>query len=99
LIEHLCSRHIRAHRHDDFTPFSAPTKPLSAIPRDDLYTLVLEHLLKNVNSRPKRKKTLVRHLVALSGNTATEAEVLSLIEKLCKAGRLTIDDKDAVTYH
>ena len=77
LIEHLRSRHIHAHRHDDFTPLtsSAPAKPPSA-PPEDLLTRVLEHLRKHVTNRPKRKKTLVSHLLAFSGNAATEADVL-----------------------
>ena len=47
----------------------------------------------------KRKKTLVSHLRAFLGNAVTEADVVDLVEKLCKAGRLSIGDKDAVTYH
>jgi hypothetical protein len=60
---------------------------------------VLEHLSKHVNNRPKRKKTLVSHLLAFSGNVVTEADVVALVETLRKAGRLSIGDKDAVTYH
>jgi hypothetical protein len=100
LVEHLRSRHIHAHRHDDFTTltFSGPAKPPSAAP-EDLMTRVLEHLGKHVNNRPKRKKTLVSHLLAFSGNAVTEADVVALVERLSKAGRLSIGDKDAVTYH
>ena len=100
LVEHLRSRHIDAHRHNDFTSltFSGPAKPPSA-PPEDLLTRVLGHLRKNANNRPKRKKTLVSHLLAVSGKTATEADVMNLIEGLRQAGHLTIGDKDAVTYH
>ena len=100
LIEHLRSRHIDAHRHNDFTSltFSGPAKPPSA-PPEDLLTRVLGHLRKNANNRPKRKKTLVSHLLAVSGKAATEADVMNLIEGLRKAGHLTIGDRDAVTYH
>jgi hypothetical protein len=100
LIEHLRSRHIHAQRHDDFTAltFSGPAKPPSA-PPEDLMPRVLEHLAKHVNNRPKRKKTLVSHLRAFLGNAVTEAHVLDLVEKLSKAGRLSIGDMDAVTYH
>jgi len=100
LMEHLRSRHIHAYRHDDFTTltFSGPAKPPSA-PPEELFTRVLEHLRKNVTARPKCKKKLVSHLLAFSGNTTTEADVLSLIERLVKAGHITIGDKDAVTYH
>jgi hypothetical protein len=100
LIEHLRSRHIHAHRHDDFSTltFSGPAKPPSA-PPEDLMARVLEHLGKHVNNRPKRKKTLVSHLLAFSGNAATEVDVVDLVERLRKAGRLSIGDKDAVTYY
>ena len=62
LIEHLRSRHIRATRHDNFTPLTtpAPAKPHSA-PAEDLLTRASEHLRKLVTNRPKRKKTLVSH--------------------------------------
>ena len=100
LIEHLRSRHIRAYRHDDFTTltFSGPAK-LPSAPPEDLMTRVLEHLGKHVNSRPKRKKTLLSHLLAFSGNAVTETDIVALVERLRKAGRLSIGDKDAVTYH
>jgi PIN domain len=100
LIEHLRSRHIHAQRHDDFTTLAFPgvAKPPS-VPLKDLMPRVLEHLGKHVNNRPKRKKTLLSHLRAFLGNAVTEADVVDLVEKLSKAGRLSIGDKDAVTYH
>ena len=100
LIEHLRSRHIHAHRHDDFSTltFSGPAKPPST-PPEDLWPRVLERLGKNVANRPKRKKALVSHLLAFLGKAVTEADVMNLIEKLCQAGRLSIGNKDAVTYH
>jgi hypothetical protein len=100
LIEHLRSRHIDAHRHDDFSTLTSSGPPKSpSAPPEDLFTRVREHLRKNVTSRPKRKKTLVSHLLAFSGNETSEADVMNLIESLRKAGHLTIGDKDAVTYH
>jgi hypothetical protein len=100
LIEHLRSRHIHAQRHDDFATlaFSGVAKPPSA-PLKDLMPRVLEHLARHVDNRPKRKKTLLSHLRAFLGNAVTEADVVDLVEKLCKAGRVSIGDKDAVTYH
>jgi len=100
LIEHLRSRHIDAHRHNDFTSltFLGPAKPPSD-PPEGLFTRVLEHLRKHATHRPKRKKTLVSHLLAVCGKTATEADVMNVVEGLRKAGHLTIGDKDAVTYH
>lgn len=100
LIEHLRSRHIRAQRHDDFSALNrlGPAKPFSVAP-EDLMTRVLERLGKHVKDRPKRKKALVSHLRAFLGNALTEPDVVSLVEQLCKAGHLSIGDKDAVTYH
>ncbi len=99
LIEHLRNRQIHVRRHDDFTTltFSGPPKPPSA-PPEDLFTRVVDHLRKNTTNRPKRKKTLVSHLLAFGGKTATEADVMKLIESLRKAGHLSLGDKDAVTY-
>ena len=100
LIDHLRSRHVRACRHNDFSTltFSATARPAPP-PSEDLMTRVLTHLRRNTNNRPKRMKTLVSHLQAHCGKTATGADVESLIEKLRKAGHLTLGDKDAVTYH
>ena len=104
LIEHLRSRHIRADRHADFAPLtaqarvSAPAKPPSA-PPEDLLTRASEHLRKLVTNRPKRKKTLISHLRARFDKTATDAAMLDLVNRLCKAGRLTIGEKEGVTYH
>ena len=100
LIEHLRSRHVHAHRHDDFTSltFSGPTRAPTA-PPEDLLNRVLAHLKKNTNNRPKRKATLVSHLRALAGKTATEADVVKLVETLQEAGHLSFNEKDAVTYH
>jgi len=100
LIEHLRSRHVNVRRHDDCKTltFSRPAKP-SPTPSEDLFTRVLEHLRKNMHNRPKRKKTLASHLLAFAGKTVSEAEILGLIQKLSKAGHLSLNDKDAVTYH
>lgn len=99
LIEHLRSRHIRAHRHDDFSSltFGGPAKSPAALP-EDLFTRVLEHLRKNTTNRPKRLKTLTSHLLAVAGKTATSVDVTALIERLRKAGHVSIGEKDAVTY-
>lgn len=100
LIEHLRSRHVHAQRRDDFTSltFSGPARPPS-LPSVDLMARVLERLGKNVANRPKRKKTLVSHLLAFLGKAVTEADVMELIEGLCQAGRISIGEKSAITYH
>lgn len=64
---------------------SGPAKPPSA-PPEDLMARVLEHLSKHVNKRPKRKKTLVSHLLEFSGNALTETDVVALVERLRKGG-------------
>jgi hypothetical protein len=99
LIEHLRSRHIHADRHDNFAPLTnpAPAKPPSA-PPEDLFTRASDHLRKLATNRPKRKKTLISHLRARFDKTATDAAMLDLVARLSKAGRLTIGDKDAITY-
>ena len=61
-------------------------------------TRVLDHLRKHPNSRPKRKATLARHVLALLGNKASEADVMVLIDSLRQEGHLTIDERDAVAY-
>ncbi len=107
LVEHLRSRHTPAHRHDSFATltFSRTPKPATVAPKaesaapDDVFTLVLERLRKNVTNRPKKKKTLLSHLKSTLGKNATEAEATQLLERLRKAGHLSIGDKDAVTYN
>ena len=100
LIEHLRSRHVQVRRHDDFKTltFAAPVKA-SSVPVDDLFTRALEHLRKNLNNRPKRQKTLASSLLAFAGKTATATDISALIEKLRQAKHLSLDDKNAVTYH
>ena len=103
LIQHLRSRHINAHRHNDFTTLTFSGAPKPQIPQvahaaEDLWTRVLEHLNRNVKNRPKRKKTLVSHLLSFSGKSATEADAMTLIDRLNKEGRISIGAKDAVTY-
>ena len=95
---HVFVDYENLHEVDPSVIFSGPAKPPSA-PPEDLMTRVLEHLGKNVTNRPKCKKTLRSHLLAFSGKAATEADVVNLIERLSKAGRLSIGAKDAVTYH
>ena len=99
LIEHLRIRRVRVRRHSDYAAltFSTPSETPASAPQD-LLSRVLVHLQKNINNRPKRKKTLASHLAALCGKSAAATEVNELIEKLCKAGHLTIGDKEIVTY-
>ena len=108
LVEHLKSRHIHAYRHDDGTTLTFSHEGVlkkNAVPKVTVATgteidpleRVLGQLRKNVNSRPKRQKTLVSQLLSLLKPTTEEA-VEALIAKLQKAKHLTIDPKGAVTY-
>jgi hypothetical protein len=107
LVEHLRSRHIHARRHDGFDtlPFSGQPKGSTiarkaepAVPEDPLIR-ALAHLRKFATTRPKRKRTLVSQLRTLLGKDATEADAVSLVERLQQAGHITIGEKDVVTYH
>lgn len=102
LIEHLLSRRIHARRHADFSSltFSATPKPIPMTPvSDDLLKRALEHLQRNLTNRPKKKSTLASHLLSVAGKSSNEVEITKLIEKLRAAGHLSINDKNAVTYH
>lgn len=106
LISHLRSRHINARRHTDFTsltfsgpPKSPPAVKVPVLSQVDPLDRALAHLRKNTSNRPRRKKTLVSHLLALGGKTATEAGVLVLIGRMVGLGHLSLDQKDLVSYH
>ncbi len=62
-------------------------------------TRALECLGKQAKNPPKCRKKLISHLRTICGKTATEADIVDLVENLCKSGRVTIGDKDAVIYH
>jgi hypothetical protein len=62
-------------------------------------TQVLEHLRKTTTTRPRKEKKLVSFLIAYLGHKITEAEALSIIKNLCRAGHLAIGEKGDVTYH
>ena len=107
LIEHLRSRRINAHRHDSFETLtfggtakaaSVASKAEPAVSEEPLKR-VMEHLRKNVANRPKKKATLLSHIKSQLGKDATDADAANLLEKLRKAGYITIGDKDAVGYH
>jgi hypothetical protein len=100
LIEHLRSRHIHVQRHVDYSSLAFSSQPKPApVTSEDLLARVIAHLQKNINNRPKRKKTLVSHLLAVCGKSATGAGVDDLLERLCKAGVVSIGEKEVVTYH
>jgi hypothetical protein len=99
LIQHLRSRQIHAHRHDDFSSLTfSGTNKKTATPSKEEMDRVLTYLRKNTTNRPKRLKTLESHLLAFSGKNATEEDVARIIAKLKKAGHISLDEKNAVTY-
>jgi PIN domain len=65
---------------------------------DDPMARILMHLRKQVNNRPRRRKTLVSHLAGLLGKQSTDAGIEQLIERLVEEGSVAIDSKGAVTY-
>jgi hypothetical protein len=74
--------------------------PLSAkvIATSDSISRVLAHLRKNPNNRPRRQKTLMRHLAAQFLKGATDEEIERLVGTLVKSGHLEIDPKGIITY-
>lgn len=100
LIAHLRSRQILAQRHADYASlaFLRSSKP-SVASSEDLFDRVLERLRRNTTNRPKRKTTLASHLRDFLGKSTTEETVENMIERLGKAGHLSIGDKDVVTYN
>ncbi len=104
LIEHLRTRHIRAHRHPDFSALTFSGAPKPAVvttpePVNADRTKALEHLRKNNTNRPKRETTLASHLLGHLGKNYTSEAVTKLIEDLVKDGHLAIDDKGRVSYN
>ena len=80
-------------------PKATPTAPKAAAAQPpDPMKLVLDRLRKHTTNRPKKKKTLLSHLKANLGKEASEADATQLLEKLIKAGRIEIDDKESVIY-
>lgn len=109
LVEHLKSRNIHAQRHADYSSLPVSRKPgrarqkaqpktTSKTPTTDSFVKALERLQKNTSNRPKRKTTLVSHLRNYLGKGTTEKAAETIVEKLRKAGHLTIGEKGAVTY-
>lgn len=115
LIAHLQSRHVRVRRHHDFSTltFTSPVKvgtaakPLtptappaaSATGMTEAMTAVLERLRKSANNRPKREQTLLSHLKNELTAGATDEDAAHLLNKLVRAGFVSIDDKARVAYH
>lgn len=112
LINHLTSRKVHVERQEEFRalPFvrkaimkPTPVPPVPPKPAPTatgpLFDQVLAHLIKTPN-RPKRRKTLTNSLSASwRGKVATETMIHAVIDKLCGAGHLSFNDKDAITYH
>lgn len=76
---------------------AAQMKP-PASDKEDRLDRVVEHLRAHPHNRPRRKTKLISHLTTVLGHKVNEAEVVSVIETLGQLGRLTVDDKGAVTY-
>lgn len=59
---------------------------------------LLENLTKSAKNRPKKRATLVSHAKSSLGKNASDAQGEAVVNELLKAGKLTIDEKGAVTY-
>ena len=79
------------------TPSAVPKSALAGA--DEQLNIFLERLRKHPNNRPKKKKTLLSHLKASLAKDGSEVEAARLLEKLIKAERIKIDDKEGVTYN
>ena len=86
-------------------PAAAPAKQAKAARmktpasnKEDRLDRVVEHLRAHPHNRPRRKTKLISHLTTVLGHKVSENEVMLVIEKLGQLGRLTVDDKGAVTY-
>jgi hypothetical protein len=66
---------------------------------DEREQRVLAHFRKPTTTRPRTKTRLVSFLIAYFARKLSEAEVLSVIENLMRAGHLAIDEKQKVTYN
>jgi hypothetical protein len=76
----------------------ATASSAKAIATSDPISRVLAHLRKNPNNRPRRQKTLMRHLAAQFLKGATDEEIERLVGTLVKSGHLEIDPKGIITY-
>ena len=100
LIEHLQSRHIRAERHEDYTPlmFTSRPKVVKETP-EEFFIRVTTQLQNNVKNRPTRKTKLENYLAKTCGPTKTANEIHELVDKLFKCGYLSFGENDRVIYH
>lgn len=69
----------------------------SAVPNERV-ALVLEHLRKNADNRPKRKTTLTKHVLTFFGNKIPEVEAIDIVEALQRSGHLAITEKGLTKY-
>lgn len=67
--------------------------------RNEILVRELDHFHGNKTNRPRRRKTLARHLITVTGQTLSDAEASALIAKLCEVGYLGLGHNDDVTFH
>lgn len=81
---------------------TAPASPsaIKLVPptREERLARVLSQLTKSAKNRPRKRETLKTSINALFQKQLSEAEVKALVKALEKSGKLSINDKDAVTY-
>jgi hypothetical protein len=80
-------------------PKAAPAAPkMTPEGPEDQLALVVARLRKHTTNRPKKKRTLLRHLKSNLGKEATDADAIEVLEKLSKTGYVKVDDNEDVTY-
>jgi hypothetical protein len=60
---------------------------------------VLRDFREHPKARPKKKKALIAKIANLIKKTADAPEVLAVIARMEKAGKLRFDEKDVPVYH
>ena len=74
------------------------TAPAEALPAAEKLEKLITRLQTNAGPRPKRKKSLLRHINTAYGNKLTEPELLALVDELVTRGICQVSDRDQVTY-
>lgn len=111
LVTYLRSRRVSVHRHVDCSTLSfgalrpatqssrknSPAEASEAI--TEWFDRTVEQLRKNGANRPKKKKGLLGTLKNYLGKDADEKAKEELLDQLIKAGHVTIEENNGVTYH
>lgn len=106
LVDLLKSKLVKVKRHADWSglnfngPVKSEVEPKIAVAKalSEKAQNLLDDLKKVAVHRPKRKKGLLGRASSVLGKDSKEAQRESLVQELVKAGKLTLDEKGAVSY-